>query len=322
MADTVLHRCLLQCRYSGVAPSTRQTYQSGLNAFTKFCSEFGIPPFPASSLTLEYFCVHTAQHVSYKTLKVYLSGIRLAHIERGMADPTKSTSLHLVCRGIHRQQGDNQKPRLPITINLLRVLKEQLRASTLYTTLEQQMLWALFTVAFYGFFRASELIPNLRWSHITLSSTQVSITLLESKTDPFRRGSTIHLFPTGSSTCPIKAMTVYAMRVDTAHNNPVFQAGRFNSLTQKKLNAILRNLLQQANVNHVNYSSHSFRIGAATTAAAAGLPPWLIKALGRWHSDAYLAYIRCPVSVYSSVLQILASTDASHQPPWDPDITI
>ena len=143
------------------------------------------------------------------------------------------------------------------------------------------MLWALFMVAFYGFFRAGELILNLHWSHITLSSTQVSITLLESKTDPFRRGSTIHLFPTGSSTCPIKAMTVYAMRVDTAHNKPVFQAGRFNSLTQKKLNAILRNLLQQANVNHVNYSSHSFRIGAATTVAAAGLPPWLIKALGR-----------------------------------------
>ena len=58
-------------------------------------ADFGIPPFPASSLTLEYFCVHASQHVSYKTLKVYLSGIRLAHIERGMADPAKSTSLHL-----------------------------------------------------------------------------------------------------------------------------------------------------------------------------------------------------------------------------------
>ena len=48
LADAVLHKSLLQCRYSGVAPSTRQPYQSGLNAFTKFCSEFGIPPFPAS----------------------------------------------------------------------------------------------------------------------------------------------------------------------------------------------------------------------------------------------------------------------------------
>ena len=141
-----------------------------------------------------------------------------AHIERGMADPTKSTSLHLVCRGIHRQQGDNQRTRLPITINLLRVLKEQLRISTFYTIMEQRMLWALFTVAFYGFFRASELILSLCWSTITLSSTQMSITLVQSKTDPFCCGSTIHLFPTGSyaSTCPIKAMTAYAMHVDTS----------------------------------------------------------------------------------------------------------
>ena len=143
---------------------------------------------------------------------MYLSGIRLAHIERGMADPTKNISLHLVCRGIHRQQGDNQRTRLPITINLLRVLKEQLRISTIYTLLEQRMLWALFTVAFYGFFRASELIPGLccSWSNIALSSAQMSITLVQSKTDPFRNDSTIHLFPTGSSTYPIKAMTVYA----------------------------------------------------------------------------------------------------------------
>ena len=132
------------------------------------------------------------------------------------------------------------------------------------------MLWALFTVAFYGFFRASELIPSLFWSTITLSSAQMSITLLQSKTDPFQHGSTIHLFPTSSSTCPIKAMTAYATHVDTSFNNPVFRAGRFNPLTQKKPNKTLRNLLQQGGFNHINYSSHSFRIGAATTAAAAG----------------------------------------------------
>ena len=101
----------------------------------------------------------------------------------------------------------------------------------------------------------------------------MSITLLQSKTDPFRCGSTIHLFLTGSSKCPIKAMTAYAMHVDTSANNPVFRAERFNPPTQKKLNRILRNLLQQSGFNHVNYSSHIFRIGAETTAAAAGLPP-------------------------------------------------
>ena len=119
---------------------------------------------------------------------------------------------------------------------------------------------------------------------------------------------------------PIKAMTAYAMHVDTSSNNPVFKAGRFNPLTQKKLNRTLRNLLQQGGFNHINYSSHSFRIGATTTAAAAGLPPWLIKKLRRWHSDAYLTYLRCPDSVLSSFPLVLASTDASHQPPWDPDL--
>ena len=182
------------------------------------------------------------------------------------------------------------------------------------------MLWALFTVAFYGFFCASELIPSLCWSTITLSSAQISITLLQSKTDPFCRGSTIYLFPTGSSTCPIRVMTAYTMHVDTSSNNPVFRAGRFNPLTQKKLNRTLRNLLQQGGFNHINYSSHSFRIGAATTGAAAGLPPLLIKKLGRWHCDAYLTYLHCPDSVLSSVPQVLASTDASHQLPWDPDL--
>ena len=117
----------MQCCYLGIAPSTRQTYQSGLNAFIKFCSQFSITPFPASSLTLEYFCAQASEYVSYKTLKVYLSSIRLAHIEQGLYDPIESTTLHLVCRSICRQQGDHQRTRLPITINLLRTLTEQLQ---------------------------------------------------------------------------------------------------------------------------------------------------------------------------------------------------
>ena len=54
----------------------------------------------------------------------------------------------------------------------------------------------------------------------------------------------------------------------------------------------LRSALQGCGLPADNYFTHSFRIGAATTAASAGVPSWLIKTLGRWSSDCYERFIR------------------------------
>ena len=56
------------------------------------------------------------------------------------------------------------------------------------------------------------------------------------------------------------------------------------------------------------YSGHSFRIGAATTAAAVGVEDSMIKTLGRWKSAAYLAYVRIPWKRLAAVSARLANS--------------
>ena len=80
MTNPILLRSLQQFVYLGVAPSTCQMYTSGVNLYLQFCSLFNITPYPASSLTLQFFCADLARRVSYKSIKVYLTGIRLAHL--------------------------------------------------------------------------------------------------------------------------------------------------------------------------------------------------------------------------------------------------
>ena len=68
---------------------------------------------------------------------------------------------------------------------------------------------------------------------------------------------------------------------------------------------IQRALTETGVANSSRFMSHSFRIGAATTAAEVGVPAWLIKTMGRWSSDAYQQYIRTPLATRLAVARQL-----------------
>ena len=72
----------------------------------------------------------------------------------------------------------------------------------------------------------------------------------------------------------------------------IFQDG--STLSQERFVSSLHQVLSDVGVSTVQYSGHSFRIGAATTAVKLGVPDSLIKKMGRWKSSMFVHYIRTP----------------------------
>ncbi len=84
------------------------------------------------------------------------------------------------------------------------------------------------------------------------------------------------------------------------HGGPLLQFKDGRALTRSQLVCELRKALPSAGFKPEDYAGHSFRKGAATTAAACGVPVELIKTLGRWKSQAYQLYIDIPTGHLSS----------------------
>ena len=155
------------------------------------------------------------------------------------------------------------------------------------------MIWAAMTLAFFGFLRLGEMTCNSPYSctihlspgDVTFSPSfqnpeHMSVRIKISKTDPFRSGQTIVIGKTDQRVCPVLAMKNYlSYRGNTT--GPLFKHLSGAPLTKAGLTSETRQLLSISGFQPSQYAGHSYRIGAATTSASVGLPPWLIKTLGR-----------------------------------------
>ena len=227
--------------------------------------------------------------------------------------------LSQVMRGIkshQAKQGRQSRPRLPITPTILRELK---RVWDSAYNFDHIMLWAASTTCFFGFMRAGEItVPSqdaydptahLSFKDIAVDApanpTVMEVRIKASKTDPFRKGVNLYIGRTNNDLCPIAAMMAYlAIRGDS--EGPLFRFRSGQPLTHERFVAKVREALSSSGTDQSKYAGHSFRIGAATTAAQCGIADSTIQLLGRWESTAYLLYVRTPRKTLADLSSVLS----------------
>ena len=267
---------------------------------------------------------HLADDLSRDKLFSFLSKVPKA---RRHPDPLSTPLLTLLLdpqieAGISRvrmQQGTSAQLRLPITPPLLRRIKQTLDATRHPNS---QLLWAIACTAFFGFFRLGELLLesqsafsqtlHLAWGDVAVDNPQtpkmVRFRLKQSKTDQYGKGVDVVLGRTDTDLCPVAAVLGYfASRGDRP--GPLFIGTAGKPLLKKTFVGEIRKILVTLGVPQGQYAGHSFRIGAATTAALAGVEDSTIQLLGRWHSSAFLRYLRTPPDQLARLSSVLAASN-------------
>ena len=142
----------------------------------------------------------------------------------------------------------------------------------------------------------------------TAAPSIVQVRIKASKTDPYRKGVSLYLWKTDNDLCPVAAVTAY-VAVRGRGLGPFFRLEGGAPLSRELLVKQVREVLQPRGFDVLQHSGHSFRIRAATTVAAGGTEDSLIQMLGRWHSSAYLLYVRVPRERLATLSKKLSTTE-------------
>ncbi|KAM3921505.1 uncharacterized protein RB166_010897 [Leptodactylus fuscus] len=216
---------------------------------------------------------------------------------RGLQDFTKSFLVRQAVRGFKRglSRRDRRRP-LPFGIlnELLGVLGDVCGSEY-----EVLLFRLAFSLAFFGAFRVSELVSpsrrcpgGLGLGDCRMDGEELVCLLRRSKTDREGRGLVVRLRPlTDSVACPVNCFAAF-MAVRPAGGGALLVHGDLSCLSKFQFVQVFRKGLERLGISPRDYSSHSFRIGAATEAARWGLPPTVIRRIGRWESERYRLYVR------------------------------
>ena len=298
----ILKRDAKRSQSKAFAPGTFANYLTQWVKYLSFLVNFGLAGLPATTGVLVWYMQYISRSLkAHSSIVAYLSGVKKLHELMGLPTTAfKGFLLKLTLQGLWRTNEHVPRRALPMTPSILWALVKVLDL----TKVDEAVFWCLCLFAFFLLFRKSNLIPDtvegfdpkwqLTYSDCMLMDQRLFVGIRWSKNAQFSRELLTFPLPKldNSVLCPIKAFTNMSRLVKHAGKSHLFAIAKNKSFTYRQFHKMLRDKLKVAGIpNHKLFSSHSFRRGGTTFCFLCGIPLEIIRLLGNWRSDAFLAYI-------------------------------
>ena len=250
------------------------------------------------------------------TIENHLSALRIWHQTEGhIVQNLRPDIIKVILKGRANEDAiidRESEERLPVTLELLSLMREILLADRKTNKTEKLAYWAVACIAFFGSLRLCELLPekartidprfDIMRRDIIIKSRKVGgvkrqfleLNLKcpkESKTN--KEGIKIEVFDNQTAYCPVQAFIEYEQEFGfITPKNAVFRLEKSgDAISTKRFNRTLKTMFKPF-VSYGKISGHSFRSGISSLMGRAGFEDSEIQVLGRWSSDAYKKYVK------------------------------
>lgn len=175
--------------------------------------------------------------------------------------------------------GSTVNDKMPLTPEILQILGEKSEKENL----DDIQFMAISSLCFYGFLRINECM-SLLIDDIAFENDRIILTIRVSKTDQTGVRTNVYIHRSEKNYSPFIWVPLHLQKNGTTADRKIF------SWSSQTFRTHLKKVLSTVIANTVQFSTHSFRKGAATAASNAGISLDLIKSMGRWKSTCFFKY--------------------------------
>lgn len=292
----------------GWAPRTLSGYTSAVRLFQRYCEGEGIPRADTFPATENALCAFAASHARVRagtTARNNLAALKAWHAYHN-AEWKGGPRLRYVLAGVTNlaPPASTRPKRPPVTSEMINILTRDLDVTTAFDA----CVLATAITAFWGQCRLGELLPYAttadpnkrpRVSDLQLRPTRgevASILHLPSTKTATTRGEDVALITRAQEQVDAPRALLHHCKLSKLGPTDSLFAYRTHAhaaprpLTTNAFLARCNEIWSRADIQRA--TGHAFRIGGTTELLVSGIDTDVVRAMGRWSSDAFLKYWR------------------------------